>query len=93
MKTFDWNNEKNLKLKEERGISFEEVLYYIESGFVLDDLNNPNSEKYPNQSLLIVDIDNYAYLIPYIEDNDTVFLKTIIPSRKATKKYLGKDSK
>jgi uncharacterized DUF497 family protein len=93
VKTFDWNNEKNLKLKEERGISFEEVLYYIESGFVLDDLNNPNSEKYPNQSLLIVDIDNYAYLIPYIEDNDTVFLKTIIPSRKATKKYLGKDSK
>lgn len=88
MKYHSWNNDKNEKLKKERRISFEDVLYYIESGKLLAIVSNPNQEKYVGQKIYIIEIDNYAYLVPFVETKNEIFLKTIIPSRKATKKYL-----
>ena len=88
MKYHTWNNEKNDLLKSERGISFEDVLYYLEHGNLLVIIKHPNIEKYPDQKVYIVNIDNYAYLIPFVETDSEIFMKTIIPSRKATKKYL-----
>lgn len=88
MKLFEWGDEKNERLKLDRGISFEEVVFYIANDFVLDVVPHPNQNKYPNQKIFIVDIDNYAYLVPFIENDEVIYLKTVIPSRKATKKYL-----
>jgi uncharacterized DUF497 family protein len=88
MKYFSWNEEKNELLKEERQISFEDVVFYIEQGFLLDVLEHPNQEKYKGQKIFVVQIEDYAYLVPFVEDGHEIFLKTIIPSRKATKKYL-----
>jgi uncharacterized DUF497 family protein len=88
MKYFSWNEEKNEILREERQVSFEDVVFYIEQGFLLDVLEHPNQEKYKGQKIFVVQMDNYVYLVPFIEDDREVFLKTIIPSRKATKKYL-----
>ena len=86
-----WDEEKNSFLKRERGISFEEVVRNIEQGKLLDDIKHPNSTEYPNQKIFIVELENYVYLIPYVEDTDTneIFLKTAFPSRKMTKKYIG----
>jgi len=89
MKEINWSADKNSKLIEERNISFEDVVFCMQSGWVLDDLSHPNKEKYEYQRLFIVEIDGYAYLVPYIENDDEILLKTIIPSRKATKQYLG----
>jgi len=89
MRTFRWNAEKNAKLAQERGITFEEVVECIESGARVIETDHPNPEKYPNQKIMIVDIDGYAYMLPFVREDDACFLKTIIPSRKATKKYLG----
>jgi uncharacterized DUF497 family protein len=89
MKIFDWNADKNQRLIADRGVSFEEVIFFIQEGHLLDDLKHPNEKKYPRQRIFIVDIDNYAYLIPYVEDREVIFLKTIIPSRVATKQYIG----
>jgi len=89
MEIFNWNPDKNQQLIEERGISFEDVVFYILQGDVLDDLKHPNPDKYPNQRVLAVKVEDYVYLIPYVETDDEFFLKTIIPSRKATKQYLG----
>jgi uncharacterized DUF497 family protein len=88
MKYFSWNEEKNELLKEERQISFEDVVFYIAQGFLLDILEHPNQEKYQGQKIFVVQIDEYAYLVPFVEGELEIFLKTIIPSRKATKKYL-----
>ena len=88
---YRWNHEKNLKLKAERGISFEQAVMHIERGDVLDVVQHPNRQKYPNQQILVVEIDNYAYLIPFVEDDKGKFLKTIIPSRKATRDYVGRN--
>jgi len=88
MKHFTWNLEKNIWLVHERGISFERVLQHIENKEILDIIKHPNSTKYPNQKMFIIDIENYAYLVPFVENENEVFLKTIIPSRKATKQYL-----
>ncbi|TGN00021.1 DUF4258 domain-containing protein [Leptospira dzoumogneensis] len=85
---FDWDNDKNETLKSERNISFERVVVEIESGSVLEILKHPNKKKYPNQILLIVEIDNYAWVIPAIESKDTFFFKTAYPSRKYTSIYL-----
>lgn len=89
MKPINWNPNKNQTLIEERGISFEDVIFYLQTGDLLDDLSHPNADKYPNQRIFIVAIEGYAYLVPYVEDDTEIFLKTIIPSRKATKQYLG----
>lgn len=88
MKPFRWSAEKNDALKAERGISFESIVVAIESGGLLDILAHPNSAKYPRQRILVVDCDSYAYLIPYVEEEDCFFLKTVIPSRKATRDHL-----
>ena len=88
MKLFEWDDEKNEKLKKDRGISFEEIVFYIANGFMLDIVPHPQQNKYPNQKMFIINIDNYAHLVPFVETEETVFLKTIIPSRKAKKKYL-----
>jgi uncharacterized DUF497 family protein len=87
MKYFDWNLEKNEKLIKERRISFEEVLIAITENHLLDIIKHPG-KKYPNQKIFIVQINNYAYLVPFVEDDEKIFLKTIIPSRKATKDYI-----
>lgn len=89
MDFYRWSHEKNLKLKAERGISFDQVAMHIERGDVLDVIQHKNQKRYPNQKILVVEIDNYAYLVPFIEDDKGKFLKTIIPSRKATRYYLG----
>ena len=89
MKYFDWNNDKNEELLKDRGVSFEEVVFCIMNDGLLDVIEHPNKSKYPNQNIFIVDIDNYVYIVPFVEDDEVVFLKTIIPSRKMTKKYLG----
>jgi len=89
MKIFDWNADKNRLLIEERGVSFEDVLYCIQNGLLVDELKHWNTEKYPNQFIFVVNIENYTYLVPYVESVNMIFLKTIIPSRKAAKKYLG----
>jgi uncharacterized DUF497 family protein len=91
MKTFDWNADKNRQLIEERGVSFEDVVFFLQGDGLLDDLEHPNQARYPDQRLFVVNIDGYAYLVPYIEDHDIIFFKTIIPSRKATRQYLGGD--
>jgi uncharacterized DUF497 family protein len=91
MKYFSWNQEKNELLKAERQVSFEEVVLSIEMGFLLDVLEHPKQEKYKGQRIFVVNIDDYIYLLPFVENDDEVFLKTIIPSRKATKKYLKGD--
>lgn len=88
MKPFRWNHDKNELLKAERGISFEEIVLAIEADGLLDELLHPNQEKYPNQSVLVVALDGYVYLVPYVEEQDYYFLKTVIPSRKATRDYL-----
>jgi len=93
MKTFTWDNEKNEKLKLERGISFEKVVLYIEHGWLLDTIKHPNRKDYSDQKIFIVNIDDYAYLVPFIENEKEVFLKTIITSRKLTKKYLREGGK
>jgi len=89
MKTFAWNSEKNELLKAERGISFEEVVVNIQLGNEVDIFEHPNQERYPGQQISVVVIEGYAYLVPFVEIEEEIFLKTIIPSRKATKQYLG----
>ena len=88
MKYFSWNAAKNEKLRTERGISFEEIVYHIERGDILDVLENPNQVRYADQRVFVVNVQNCAYLVPFRESATEVVLKTIIPSRKATKKYL-----
>jgi uncharacterized DUF497 family protein len=88
MKYFSWNEDKNRRLKVERNISFEEVVFYIEKGQLLDIVEHPNPEKYGGQRIFVVEVNDYAYLVPFVESEREIFLKTIIPSRKSTKKYL-----
>lgn len=88
MKPINWNAEKNQILMGERSVSLEDVVFALQSGGLLDDVIHPNQGKYPNQRMFVVRIDAYAWLVPYVEDDKEFFLKTIIPSRKATKRYL-----
>lgn len=90
MKPFRWGLEKNEQLKLEGGTSFEIMVVAIEAGGLVDILAHPNPTKYPNQRVLVVACDGYAYLVPFVEEHDHYFLKTIIPSRKATRDYLNK---
>ncbi|MBK9326414.1 MAG: BrnT family toxin [Hydrogenophilales bacterium] len=89
MKPMRWSPEKNETLRAERGISFESIVVAVESGGLLDILAHPNRTKYPKQRVLVVACDSYAYLVPFVEEDDYFFLKTIIPSRKATRDYLN----
>ena len=90
MKPFRWNIEKNELLRLDRGISFESVVVALETGGLLDLMEHPNAAKYPNQKIFLVFIMNYVYLVPFIEEDDHYFLKTMIPSRKATRDYFQK---
>ncbi|MBA3047808.1 toxin [Patescibacteria group bacterium] len=90
MKYFDWSDEKSKKLKAERDIGFEDIIIAIEEGKILNIVNHTNQKKYFNQKIFIVNINDYAYLVPFVEDKEKIFLKTIIPSRQATKKYIIK---
>ena len=116
MKYFDWDDAKNAKLWAERGIGFEDIVFHVERGDLLDILEHPNPDRYAGQRIFVVRRDDYVYLVPFppspagtqrglrrglaealraeadVEDEHTVFLKTIIPSRKATKQYLGEES-
>lgn len=88
MKYFSWSGDKNELLKKERGVSFEDVVLSIDQDGLLDIMEHPNQNDYPGQRIFVVRIGEYAYLVPFVEDEHEVFLKTIIPSRKATKNYL-----
>ena len=86
-KIFNWNAEKNQLLIQERGISFERIVFEISNENELAVLEHPNQEKYPGQKISMVQVDDYVYAVPFIESESELFLKTIIPSRKATKQY------
>ncbi len=88
MKYFTWDADRNEKLRAGRGISFEEIVFHVDHGDVLDILEHPNQEKYGGQRVLVVKVEDYVYLVPFVEMENEVVLKTIIPSRKATKRYL-----
>ena len=90
---FEYNAEKNIKLKEKRGISFEEIIYYINNGHLLDIIQHYNIQKYAGQQFYVVDVEGYVYLVPFVKKGHIVFLKTIFPSRKHTKKYLEQINK
>ena len=89
MKSINWNTEKSVALKASRGTCFEDVVFFIERGEILDDYLHPNQKVYPGQRIMVIGVANYAYLVPYVENEEELFLKTIIPSRKATQRYLG----
>lgn len=91
MKQFRWNHQKNAELKAERLISFEQIVLAIEDNGLLDTFRHPNPEKYPNQFVFVVVFEGYVYLVPFVEDTDYYFLKTVIPSRKATRDYLKQE--
>lgn len=88
MAYYKWDYEKNEKLKAERGVGFEQVILHIDRGDFMDVVKHPNQSRYPNQRMLIVKIKEYAYLVPFVEDEKGKLLKAIIPSRKATRDYL-----
>lgn len=90
MKLINWNREKNEWLRENRDICFEDILFYIEKDLIIDDIVHPNQKKYFGQRMMVLNIQEYVHLVPYIETEDEIFLKTIIPSRKSTKNYLRK---
>ncbi|MGN8157949.1 BrnT family toxin [Salinisphaera sp. RV14] len=89
MKVISWSREKNALLKAERGVSFEDAVFHIMAGDVLDTIEHPNQARYPGQQIHVLEIEDYVYLVPFVETEDEVFLKTIIPSRKATRIYRG----
>lgn len=88
MKTFDWDEDKNEWLKRERGVSFEDVVFSIDEGKLLGILQHPNQKRHKGQRLYIVEIENYAFVVPYVESEACIFFKTIFPSRKYTRMYL-----
>jgi uncharacterized DUF497 family protein len=90
---FDWSNEKDKMLKLERGIGFEDIVFHLASGDLLSISDHPNSQKYPNQKIMYVMVDDYVYIVPYVEEKNRKFLKTIIPSRRATKEFKQKEKK
>ena len=87
MKTFRWNQEKNAELKRNRRISFEDVVLAIDSGGLLDVVEHPNRQRYPKQAVFVVVVTAYVYLVPFVEEPEYMFLKTIILSRKAAREY------
>ena len=92
MKPYDWNDEKNEWLRKERGLTFEDVVFHLAHGGLLDTIEHPNPQQYPGQRIFIVDVEGYACLVPFVENDEVIFLKTVIPSRKMTRQYLGGDS-
>lgn len=91
MKPIRWNPDKSLSLKAERDVSFEEVISAISQGGLLRVMDHPDRAKYGHQKMLVVRIRDYAYLVPYVESENEIFLKSIMPSRKATRDFLSGD--
>ncbi len=87
VKTFRWNQEKSVEIKRDRGVSFEDVVLAMNSGGLLDVVKHPNRRRYPRQAVFVVVVAGYVHLVPFVEEPDYIFLKTIIPSRKATREY------
>jgi len=92
VKPIVWNGEKNAWLRAERGISFEDILFHMMNGDIVDTFDHPNQERYPGQQIHLIAVEDYVYLVPFVESADEVFLKTIIPSRKATRLYRAKQN-
>ncbi|PIY79229.1 MAG: toxin [Candidatus Pacebacteria bacterium CG_4_10_14_0_8_um_filter_43_12] len=90
MKYFDWNKEKNQKLKTERSISFQEVVIAVNEGKLIATIKHKDQKRHKHQKIYLVNISEYVCLVPFVEDSEKIFLKTIYPSRKDTKKYLKK---
>jgi uncharacterized DUF497 family protein len=90
VKAFRWNTVKNEILCRTRGISFEVIEWAIADGRLVERIPHPNREKYPRQEIFVVVVEGYAYLVPFVEEDEYIFLKTIIPSRNATKTYAGR---
>lgn len=86
---YEWSAEKDRLLQEERGVGFEDVVIAIDSGGLLAVKEHPNKERYPNQMLYVVRMKGYAYLVPFVREGERIFLKTIIPSRKANREFQG----
>lgn len=84
---FEWNPEKNEKLKKERKLSFEQVIFHLSQGDLWKTSDHPDQKNYPKQRLYFIIIEKYIYIVPHVIEKDYIFLKTIIPSRKATKMY------
>ncbi len=89
MKRFDWSPAKNEWLRRVRGLTFEAILYHIQAGGLLDVIEHPNPARYPGRRVFVVEVEGYACIVPFVESDEAIFLKTIIPSRKLTKRYLG----
>ena len=92
MKSFRWPPDKNGLLKQERGVSFEDITVAVEAGGLLEIVPHQNPTKYPRQKIMVVAVAGYAFLVPFVEEEDHFFLKTIIPSRKATREFIAKES-
>jgi hypothetical protein len=88
MKPFSWNADKNRWLKRERRVSFEQIVLAIENDCLITVVDHPDQSKYPGQKIAVVEINDYAYAVLYIETEERLFLKTIFPSRKYTRLYL-----
>jgi len=91
MKIYKWNKIKSETLQRERGISFENIVSHINAGHLVDIIEHPDKKKYPNQKIFIININNYIYMVPFVENDNGIFLKKIIPSRKLTKIYLKEE--
>jgi len=87
MTLLDWSDEKNEWLRRERGITFEDAVYHLTHEGLLDIIEHPNQEHYPGQRPFIINVEGYACVVPFVEEDDVIFLKTIMPSRKMTKLY------
>ena len=85
---YEWNPEKNDKLKKERSISFERIVFHLSPGNIWKTADHPDQKNYPGQRLYFVIVEEYIYVFPFVTEDEYVFLKTIIPSRKATRDYL-----
>ena len=85
--TFEWDSEKNEWLKKERGISFERIIFHLSQGNLWKIADHPDPERYPGQKIYFVIVENYIYMVPHVKEKNQIFLKTIIPSRKATRDY------
>ena len=89
MSEFDWNDEKSESLEKTREICFEDIVILVQNGHLIKVIKHPKKDRYPKQNMMVIDVEGYIYLVPYVKSKGIRFLKTIIPSRKATREYLS----
>ena len=92
MKLYEWSDEENVWLRQERGITFEDIVFHVAHGGLLDTIEHPNQRRYAGQRIFVVKVEGYVCLVPFVEDDEVISLKTIMPSRTMTKQYLGGDA-